>query len=121
MSREVLVAFDFGRDAVTVQSRIGPHAGPELAWEAPEALADGPAFCTTEDGRALILEALAIVHFPKVDTLVLALPAAQAETHRAELQQAWQGAHDVRNTECRSQRLTVNVRNVSVVARDQRD
>jgi hypothetical protein len=115
MAREVLVTFDFGLESITARSRIGPLAGPELCWEAPAPAAGGPLFWATEDCHALVLEALAVMHFPNVDRLVLALPASEVEAHRARLEQAFTGNHDLRNTECRSQRLAVHVRRVSVV------
>lgn len=115
MSRAVLVAFDFGRDYITAQWRIGSSAGSDLCWEAPAPIAGGPSFCATDECRALILEGLAIIHFPNVDTLVLAVPASEVETHRRHLEQTYTGTHEVRNTECRSQRLTVQVRRVVVV------
>ena len=115
MSREVVVTLEFGRDSIAAHSRIGPQAGPEFAWEAPAAAADGTSFCATPEGHALVLEVLALMHFPNVATLRLALPAGEAEAHRARLEQAYTGSHDLRNTECRSQRLAVTVRRVAVV------
>lgn len=117
MSRGVLVAFDFGPEYITAQSRIGALAGPELCWEAPAALDRGLSFCATEEGQALVLEGLALMHYPRVETLVLALPAGEVEAHRAALEKTYTGSHDVRNTECRSQRLAVHVQRVAVLPR----
>jgi hypothetical protein len=115
MSSDVRIAIDFGPDTISAQWRIGSRDGEAFCWEAPVPVPGGLPFHATDDGHALILEVLALVHFPNVDTLVLALPAPEVETHRARLQQACTGVHDVRNTECRSQRLAVRVRRVEVV------
>ena len=115
MSREVLIAIDFGREYINAQSRIGSNLGEELCWEAPAPVPGGPSFCATDECRALILEVLALMHFPNVDTLVLVLPASEVDAHRARLEQTYTAIHDVRNTECRSQRLRVHVRRVAVV------
>lgn len=77
--------------------------------------AGAPAFWETAEGHALIQEVLAVSHLPNVNRLVPTLPAGEAEAHRALLEQRYTGLHDVRNTECRSQRLRVRVRRVCVV------
>ena len=115
VSREVTVTIVFGRETVTAQWTIGSQPGTELAWEAPGQAPGAPAFWETDDGHVFILEVLALTHFPNVDALVLALPPAEADAHRARLEQTYRGTHDVRNTECRSQRLSVHVRRVTVV------
>lgn len=112
MSREVVVTLEFGRETISAESRIGAQVARELSWEAPE----DPAFATTEDGQAFCFEVLALMHLPNVDRFVLALPGADAEAQRARLVNTFTGAHDLRNTECRSQRLAVHVRRVDVVA-----
>jgi hypothetical protein len=115
VSREVTVTIVFGRETITAQWAIGSQPGAELAWEAPEQAPGAPAFWETDDGHAFILEVLALTHFPNVDALVLALPAGDVDAHRPRLEQTCRGMHDVRNTECRSQRLSVHVRRVDVV------
>lgn len=115
MSRQVVVTIAFGPESISAQWRIGSQHGSELCWEAPVRPPAGPPFWATDDGHALILEVLAITHFPNVDTLVLALPPGDADAHRVRLEQAYTGAHELRNTECRSQRLKVQVRRVEVV------
>lgn len=112
MSREVVVALEFGRETISACSRIGPQLARELSWEAP----DAASFAATEDGEAFVSEVLALMHLPNVDRLVIGLPAAAVEAQRAALVEKFTGLHDLRNTECRSQRLAVNVRRVEVVA-----
>jgi hypothetical protein len=119
VSREVTVTIVFGRKTITAQWAIGSQPGAELAWEAPVQEPEAPAFWQTDDGHAFILEVLALTHFPNVDALVLALPAGDVEAHRPRLEQTYRGTHDVRNTECRSQRLNVQVRRVDVVPQSQ--
>jgi hypothetical protein len=119
VSREVSVTIVFGRETITAQWAIGSQPGAALAWEAPVQAPGAPAFWETDDGHAFILEVLALTHFPNVDALVLALPAGDVGAHRPRLEQTYRGIHDVRNTECRSQRLTVHVRRVTVVAQPQ--
>ncbi|AMO22541.1 hypothetical protein GCM10027034_29480 [Ramlibacter solisilvae] len=116
MSREVVVAIDFGGEYITAKWGIGSQPCAELCWDAPVREPGGPAFWETDDCHALILEALAVAHFPNVDRLVLALPASEADAYRSGLEQTYTGIHDVRNTECRSQRLAVQVRRVAVVS-----
>lgn len=115
MSRAVVIAFEFGSETISAHSRIGALAGTELHWEAPPPAADGTPFWATDECHALILEGLAVMHHAHVDTLVLALPAGEVEAHRERLERACAGRHEVRNTECRSQRFTVHVRHVKVV------
>ena len=117
MSREVTVAIDFGGETTSAKWGIGSEDREELCWEAPVRQPGAPAVWETDDGHALILEVLALAHFPNVDTLVLALPASDVEVHCPHLQRTYTGVHEVRNTECRSQRLTVRIRRVAVVPR----
>lgn len=119
VSSEVTVTIVFGRETITAQWAIGSQPDTELAWEAPVQAPEAPAFWETDDGHAFILDVLALTHFPNVDALVLALPAGDAEAHRPRLEQTYRGTNDVRNTECRSQRLSVHVRRVTVVAQPQ--
>lgn len=116
MAREIVVAIDFSGDGVTAQWAIGEQPAGALRWDAPPREATGPAFWLSEEGHALIEEVLAVSHLPNVDSLVLTLPAGEAEAHRALLERRYTGLHDVRNTECRSQRLRVRVRRVCVMA-----
>lgn len=115
MAREVVVAIDFGVECITAKWGIGTQQGAESCWEAPARMPGGPAFWETEDGHAFILEVLAVTHFPNVDVLMLTLPDRDADAHRTRLEQAYTGLHEVRNTECRSQRLNVQVRRVAVM------
>lgn len=115
MTREVVVAIEFGAECITAKWAIGPQQGAESCWEAPLRKPDSPAFWDTEDGHAFILEVLAVAHFANVDVLMLSLPARDCDAHRSRLEQAYTGLHEVRNTECRSQRLSVRVRRVAVV------
>jgi hypothetical protein len=121
MDREVVVAIDFGVECITAKWRIGPQQGAESGWEAPVRMPGGRAFWETEDGHAFILEVLAVTHFPNVDVLMLTLPDRDCDAHRSRLEQAYTGLHEVRNTECRSQRLTVQVRRVAVVPQPLQD
>ena len=117
MSRDVSITIDFGSETISAKWCIGSEDGEDLWWETPVRQPGAPAFWATDDGHALILEVLALTHFPNVDTLVLALPASDVEAHRSGLEQTYTGVHEVRNTECRSQRLVVRVRRVAVVPR----
>ena len=111
------MTIDFGEDAISARWGIGSAEAAELCWEAPRREPGAPAFWDTEDGHAFVLEVLALAHFPNVDALVLALPAGEVAAHRSRLERTYAGLHDVRNTECRSQRLGVQVRRVEVVPR----
>ena len=113
MSRETVVTIDFSGECIVARSAIGEQHAGELRWDAPS----GPAFWATEDGHALIQETLAITHLPNVDALVLILPDDEVGAHRSRLELLYTGLHDVRNTECRSQRLRVRIRRVCVVPR----
>ena len=115
MSRETVVAINFCGACITARWAVGEQHAGELRWDAPVRDPREPAFWQTEDGHALILETLAVSHLPNVDKLVLTLPAGDVDAHRPRLEQLYTGLHDVRNTECRSQRLRVRVRRVCVV------
>lgn len=115
MSRDVSVTIAFGNETISAKWGIGSEDGEELCWETPVRQPGAPAFWETDDGHALILEVLALMHFPNVDTLVLALAASDVEAHRSRLERTYTGVHEVRNTECHSQRLVVRVRMVAVL------
>tara|TARA_R110002049_G_scaffold305798_3_gene503284 strand:- start:119 stop:508 length:390 start_codon:yes stop_codon:yes gene_type:complete len=114
MSREIVIAIDFGGECIAARWAVGEQHVGELRWDVPVRAPGEPPFWATEDGHALILETFAMTHFPNVDRLVLTLPAGDVDAHRAPLEQRYTGLHDVRNTECRSQRLRVRVRRVCV-------
>lgn len=114
MPREIVVAIDFGGECIAAKWAIGEQHAGELRWDAPLPEAGAPALWETAEGHALIQEVLAVSHLPNVDRLVLTLPASDVDAHRALLEQRYTGLHDVRNTECRSQRLRVRVRRVCV-------
>lgn len=116
MPREIVVAIDFSGDDVAAQWAIGEQPAGALHWDAPPREAAGTAFWLSEEGHALIEEVLAVSHLSNVDSLVLTLPAGATDAHRATLERRYTGLHDVRNTECRSQRLRVRVRRVCVQA-----
>ena len=115
MSRETVVTIDFGEQRITASWAIGEQHAGGMHWDAPPRAPGQPALWASEDGHALILETLAVAHLPNVDRLVLALPSGDADTHRPRLEQRYMGLQEVRNTECRSQRLRVRVRRVCVV------
>ena len=115
MSRETVVTIDFSGDPLSARWAIGEQHAGEMHWDAPVREAVAPAFWETEDGHALIQETLAVAHLPNLDKLVLILPADDVAAHAPRLEQNYAGLNDVRNTECRSQRLRVRVRRVCVV------
>ena len=116
MSREIVVTIDFSTAYIVAQWAVGTQHAGELRWDAPVREPGEPAFWETETGHALIQETLAVTHFPHVDVLTLILPTDDdVAAHRSRLEQRYTGLHDVRNTECRSQRLRVRVRRVCVM------
>jgi hypothetical protein len=115
VSEAVIVGVELGPERLDVFSRLGANDGPALAFESP-AEAASPRFWRTGEFDSLLLELLALLHLPRIDTLVIALPPESAAEAGATLPGRCQGEHVVRNTECRSQTLTVTVRRVLVVA-----
>jgi hypothetical protein len=111
MSHSVSVTLDLGHERVDAISRIGEREGPEFSFALDAA---SPDFWPGDGGHEVVLEIFALLHFPVIDTLVLRLPAERADRHAAALQQKYAGPHVVRDTECRSQQLTVSVRRVVV-------
>jgi hypothetical protein len=116
VSESVIVGVEVGAQRVDAFSRLGANEGPVLAFEAPPPAA-APQFWRSEDFDALLLELLALLHLPRIDALVIALPAGQADGAARVLPSRYAGEHVVRNTECRSQTLAVTVRRVLVVER----
>ena len=115
MAREIVVTIDFSTACIVAKWTVGTQHAGEMRWDAPVREPGEPAFWTTETGHALIQETLAVTHFPHVDVLTLILPAEDVDAHRPRLEQLYRGLHDVRNTECRSQRLRVRIRRVCVI------
>lgn len=116
MSRETVVTINFCGECITARWAVGEQDAGGMHWDAPPREPGQPAFWQTAEGHALILETLAVAHLPNVDKLVLTLPAGDVDAHHARLEQLYTGLQDVRNTECRSQRLRVRVRRVCVVS-----
>ena len=109
MTQTVTVTLALRDEQLNVFSRIGSSAGPEYCFAlAAQQLFEGDA------GHAAVLEILALLHFPVIDHLVFELPAEHVEAQRKRLQLHYAGRHVVRNTECRSQMLTVTIRRVLV-------
>lgn len=111
MTRTVVVTLALSHDQLNVSSRVGAHGGPDFCFAVPS-----PHFWDGEEGRAFILETFALLHFPIIDSLAFEVPAAHVEEWRERLVQNYTGKHVVRDTECRSQQLTVTVRHVQVAA-----
>jgi hypothetical protein len=116
VSQAVIVGVEVGPERLDVYSRLGASEGPALAFEAPPDAAS-PQFWRSAEFDTLLLELLALMHLPRIDTLVVALPGASTEQAGELLPRRCEGEHVVRNTECRSQTLTVTVRRVLVVQR----
>ena len=112
MSRAVSAALDLAPHGISAWSRIGAHPGPEFCLELPAPHADAPIAWGSEESDALVLEALAIMHLPVIDTLMIGLPADWTHADGEFLKRKYTGRHVVRNSECRSQTLSVTIRHV---------
>lgn len=108
MTRAITVTLALGHEHLDVSSQIGANEGPDFCFAVPS-----PHFWHGDDGHAFILETFALLHFPSIDTLVFQVPAEHVDEWRHRSPQ-YAGRHVVRDTECRSQRLTVTVRRVLV-------
>lgn len=109
MSHPVIVTLAVVDGCLAARSRLGAHDGPEVFLAAPST-PDAP-WWECDEAHELVLEALALLHLPRIDTLVFASDRSGAEAHE-RLRCRYAGTHVVRNTECRSQTLAVAVRQV---------
>lgn len=115
MSNAVTVTLALADGCLTARSRLAAHDGPEALLSAPGVAQGSAAWWDSSESHELVLEALALLHLPRIDTLVFAF----ADDHSAageRLQRRYIGTHVVRNTECRSQTLSVCVQAVALAA-----
>lgn len=115
MSEAVIVGVELGPERLDVCSRLGAREGPALAFDAPGEAAS-PDYWHSDAFNAVLQELLALLHLPRIDTLVIALAPASAAAAADVLPGRLTGEHVVRNTECRSQTLAVTVHRVIVAS-----